>query len=93
MDQLTQIVFITVLAATNNLLFRVARLTITNLRIFLTLFKLGEIPVLIEFADSRGAFELPVTPARLTTFSCQEIRAVDCHVHCVAFSRLVAFLV
>lgn len=51
MDQLAQIVFITVLTATDNLLFCVARLAIANLRILLSLFELGEIPVLIEFAD------------------------------------------
>ena len=51
MDQLTQIVFVTVLTATDNLLFRVARLAIANYRILLSFFKLGEIPVLIEFSD------------------------------------------
>lgn len=51
MDQLAQIVFITVLSAIDNLLFNIARLVIANLRILLSLFELGEIPVLIEFAD------------------------------------------
>ena len=69
MDQLAQIVFITVLTATDNLLFCVARLAITNLRIFLSLFKLSKIPSLVHFTDPRSAFVLSALPTRLATFA------------------------
>ena len=91
MDQLAQIVFITVLTATDNLLFCVARLAIANLRILLSLFELSEIPGLVHFTNPCSAFVLSLATADVATLAGVKVCPVDRHVHCVAFSRLIAF--
>ena len=51
MDQLEQIVFVTVFIAVDDFLFDLARLALTNLRILLSLLKLDEVPFVIKFTN------------------------------------------
>ena len=93
MDQLAQIVFVTVLSPIDNLLFNIARLTITNFRILLSFFKLSKIPSLVHFTDPRSAFVLSASPTRLATLTRQKVRAVNRHMDRKPFSFLVTFFV
>lgn len=93
MDQLTQIVFITVLTTIDNLLFNIARLSISNLRILLSLFELSEIPGLVHFTNPCSAFVLSLATADVATLAGIKVCPVDCHMDREPFSRFVALLV